>query len=476
MSRSRIRRLQLLIAVAAALTLSIQLVAPGAGVSSPDAPTDMEHGARRGADPAQQPAAQQNAGLVEDGVRLIGHADPGGGFHADVVAHKGFAYLGSWGAGAARCPSRGVRVFDLSDLSNPEHVATFADGASEPETDGSWTEKIIVQSFAGPRFRGDLAAVSFQRCGGAARPGLRGFGVYDVTDPTNPSQLSLVTLPGAGSHEIWIERRGNKAYVYTAIFGGGGAELVTGGAEADFQIWDVSDPRNPVKVGQWGAWAQLGVHPTEPENGVSRSRRVHSVIGAVMGKQHLAYLSYWDFGTVILDVTDPSDPQFLGRTTFELHEEGNAHSAWLARGGNILIQTDEDFNPTGPAGIEPAWGYGRIFDISDPSNPVQLSTVEMPTTRDPSPDRPGDFSVHDPKVRGNTAYFSWYAEGVVMFDISDPTNPRQIAQFLPPPAEDPMGLFTPAQVNVWGVYVERNYVLASDMSSGLWVFRLDRSA
>jgi hypothetical protein len=451
------------------LTLAVLLVMALLGGTPAGAHPEVEDQQRRG---AQGVGASQAEPGESQGVRVLGHADPGGGFHADVVAHKGYAYLGSWGAGAGRCPSRGIRVFDLSDLSNPEHVATFADGASEPETDGSWTEKVIVQSFAGASFRGDLAAVSFQRCRGT---GHRGFGVYDVTDPTNPKRLSLVTLPANGSHELWLERRGNKAYVYTAIFGAGGAELATGGEEADFQIWDVSNPTDPVKVGQWGAWAQLGIHPTEPENGVARSRRVHSVIGAVVGKQHRAYLSYWDLGTVILDVTDPSSPQFLGRTTFELHEEGNAHSAWLARGGNILIQTDEDFNPTGPAGIEQAWGYGRIFDISDPSNPVQLSTVELPTTRDPSPDRPGDFSIHDPKVRGNTAYFSWYAEGVVVFDISDLADPQMVAQFLPPPAEDPFGFFTPAQVNVWGVFVERNYVLASDMSSGLWVFKLDRS-
>jgi len=40
-------------------------------------------------------------------VRVIGCADPGGGFNADVVAHRGYAYLGSWGnaSGASSCPS-----------------------------------------------------------------------------------------------------------------------------------------------------------------------------------------------------------------------------------------------------------------------------------------------------------------------------------------------------------------------------------
>lgn len=455
------RRFRLALATAL-LALATQALAPGAIASHPE----DEEGKGRG----QREVVAGDEQAESSGVTVLAHADPGGGFHADVVAHRNHAYLGSWGAGAARCPSFGVRVFDLHDPSNPVHVSTFADGMSEPTANGSWTEKVIVRSFAGRHFRGDLAVVSFQRC---RAPGHRGFGLYDVTDPADPRRLALVGTPANGSHEIWLEIRGNRAYVYTAVIN---AELVTARAEADFQIWDVSDPRNPKKVGQWGAWENLGVPPVFVDaNGVTRRNFTHSVIGAVVGRQHRAYLSYWDLGTVILDVTDPARPAFLGRTEFAPHEEGNAHSAWLARGGNVLIQTDEDFNPNPTAVIEQAWGYGRIFDISDPADPVQLSTVEMPTTRQRSPDRPGDFSVHDPKVRGGRAYFSWYAEGVVVFDISDPSRPAMEAQFLPPPAEDPFGLFVPAQVNVWGVFVHRDYVLASDMSSGLWVFKLDGS-
>jgi hypothetical protein len=426
---------------------------------------------RRGADGTGGAGAEA---AESEGAKLVGHLDPGGGFHADVVVHRGTAYLGSWGAGAARCPSHGVRAISLADPSEPTLVGTFADGQSEPETDGSWTEKVIVESFAGRHFRGDLAAVSFQRCRGS---GHRGFGLYDVTDPANPEQLALVPTAANGSHEIWLERRGDRLYVYTAVIDAEWhtrPDNQTPGDEKDFQIWDVTDPRNPVRVAQWGAWEELGIPPRYTDE-LGRNRRsfVHSVIGAVSGNPHRAYLSYWDTGTVILDVKDPADPRFLGRTEFEPHHEGNAHSAWLARGDNLLIQADEDFNPTERAGFEGAWGYPRIFDISDPTNPVQIARFELPTTRQASPDRPGDFTVHDPKVRGNKVYLSWYAEGVVVLDISDPRNPEQIAQFLPPPAEDPMGFFVPAQVNVWGVDVHSSYAVASDMSSGLWVFELD---
>ena len=105
---------------------------------------------------------------------------------------------------------------------------------------------------------------------------------------------------------------------------------------------------------------------------------------------------------------------------------------------------------------------------------MQLSTFKLPTTTQFPPPL-GYFSVHDPKVRGGLANISWYSEGVVVADISLPDNPRLVAQFVPPPAPDPRGFFgTPDQAFpfVWGTFVDRDYVLASDINSGLWVFQI----
>jgi len=101
--------------------------------------------------------------------RVLGHADPGGGFNGDVVAHRGFAYLASWGTRVPPwlsdfdfCPSQGVRVYDLQDPRNPTQVSTFADDVSEPDLAGTWTEKVIVRHVRTHWFEGDLAAVSIQ--------------------------------------------------------------------------------------------------------------------------------------------------------------------------------------------------------------------------------------------------------------------------------------------------------------------------
>ncbi|HWB73246.1 MAG TPA: hypothetical protein VG452_13615 [Egibacteraceae bacterium] len=359
-----------------------------------------------GAPPRPPPAPQTPREATSPGFVVVGHADPGGGLHADVVALGRHAYLASAGSGelvdGARpyCRSAGVRVYDLNDPANPALVSTFADAASDPRVAGSRTEKLLVRAVSTAAFRGDLAAVGFQSCAGDE--GFRGFGLYDVTDPTSPRTLALVATDrrANGAHELWLDPRDDAAYVYTAV---PLSELRTSpdgrspGDQPDFMVFDVSDPASPRRVGQWGAWAQLGVAPqaTDPQ-GVLREHLAHSVIA----EGTTAYLSYWDLGTVILDLNDPANPLYVGRTTFAPHQEGNAHSAWLAAGGRILVETDEDVEPTPVGPLERGWGHPRVFDLSDPAHPSLLAEVELASTRQLPPPGPGHYSVHDPKVAG----------------------------------------------------------------------------
>ena len=49
-----------------------------------------------------------------------------------------------------------------------------------------------------------------------------------------------------------------------------------------------------------------------------------------------AFVSHWDAGEVLLDLTDPASPVYLGRTTYPRGARGNAHSAALARGAVLV--------------------------------------------------------------------------------------------------------------------------------------------
>jgi hypothetical protein len=397
---------------------------------------------------------------------VLAHLNPGGAYSADVWGHRGYAYLSSF-RNRQGCPARGVRVVDVRDPRRPAVVARFGSVA------GTWTEKTIVRRVATPSFTGDLAVTSMQSC----RPGAwAGFGVYDVTNPRRPRQLALVRTKPRGSHEIWLGTPGRRAFVYTAIVR---SELMSSPdwdpkartastpGPPDFRIFDVTDPRRPVQAGSWGAWKALGIHPNNGR-GVYPANLVHSVITDDAAER--AYLSHWDLGTVILDISRPARPRYLGRTRLPAGEpQGDAHSAALTRGGRLLIETHET-----------VVGRPTLFDVSNPRRPMRVATIRLPEADEaPKPHAPYyEHSVHDPKVLGDHAYFSWYREGIVVADISRPAKPKIVARFVPPGAPDPTGDTCRGDGGscafVWGVFATRDYVLASDMNSGLWILRLTR--
>ena len=91
---------------------------------------------------------------------VLSHVVPVGGYSADVVGERHYAYLSSR-MGKSDCPAQGVRVYDLADPRHPRHVSTFA------RIPGTWTEKTIVRRVRTAGFDGVLATTSVQACTGS---------------------------------------------------------------------------------------------------------------------------------------------------------------------------------------------------------------------------------------------------------------------------------------------------------------------
>lgn len=422
-----------------------------------------------------QVAAGESAGTADNGAavnfELVGHWDPGvTSFSADIWAHRSFAYLGSPNRG---CTGDGVRIIDVSDPADPTHVATIADGH------GRSAEDPVVRSVDTHFFRGDLLAVGIQDCTGPREPENAGVELYDVTDPANPVFLSFlgVSQEGfvggpAGVHELDLFTRGDKAYALLAV---PNSETRHPQKLGDFRIVEVTDPANPVELADWGVQAKLGLDPASGQ-GCSATRFDHSALADPTGT--LAYLSYWDAGMITLDIHDPANPVFLGRTIYPSDADGDTHSVYITRGGTLALVQDEDFCFNVPNEGQPkSWGFLRFFDVRDPANPVQVATFATPNTTSLTAP-PGRFSVHNSVVIGQTAYVSWYSDGVRALNIADLSNIREIGYFVPPPGEGRGGLPTSAQV--WGVHVlptegQGDLAYLSDILSGLWIVRLTHS-
>ena len=105
-----------------------------------------------------------------------------------------------------------------------------------------------------------------------------------------------------------------------------------------------------------------------------------------------------------------------------------------------------------------------------------FNTVCSADPVDPTCDPAGTYSSHNVIVEttGNKvkAYISWYWDGILVLDITDPYNPVETARFFDNTPE-----FVDANGgnphDIWGIYKEKNspWIYAADRNSGLYVLK-----
>jgi hypothetical protein len=125
------------------------------------------------------------------------------------------------------------------------------------------------------------------------------------------------------------------------------------------------------------------------------------------------------------------------------------------------------------------FGGLRFWDISNPAGPRPLSTFRTARSRvdrAAGPATAGLFTAHNPIVQGDLLIVSWYSDGVRVVDIQDPAMPRELAAWLPPARALPNAVRNPFVEGslIWGIAVEGDLVVASEMNGGLYVLRLAR--
>jgi hypothetical protein len=399
-----------------------------------------------------------NAGSTLDNFRLVGHSGLDGfGDYGDVYAHGDFAYVGSrCGPGAAG--GDGVQVVDISNPSRPKLVSKLI---NPPFTRAEDLTVIDADSAA---FAGTLAVVGIQACFGSGHeaevvPGLL---FFDVTDPRSPVLVGHWDLPQGtiGCHEVdAVQRPDGRTLAVCAR--NLVDHLASGGATA-VHIVDVSNPASPQLAADW-------TENLPPEAGVGclPFQFAHSARFEDAGRA--LYVSYWDAGTVRLDITDPANPAVVSQTRIiPPDEDGDNHSMTLANGGRWLVINTEDFSPGDCPGEQNqwgAWGEVYVYDQTDPGHPTFLGTFSTPNSRSTRTD--GSFTDHNTEVvDGNQMFSSWYSDGIVWWTMSDQGVSHQLGQFVPPASGDNPPL-------VWGVFVDEEHglILGSDITTGLWIVK-----
>jgi hypothetical protein len=425
-------------------------------------------------------------------MEVVGHNDLGGrGFNGDVWVHKGYAYVGHWGFGDWAsgtkdrfCPegmNSSVIDVDSRDPADPQVVARLQ---NPPNTSA---EDVVVYTAPYGPFEGhDIAVVGIQYCGDSRydADADRGLMLWDVTDPSAPAQIGYLNTGCCtrGVHEFEVEHRTdlNRTFAYATVPTSRYPDSSTPSGyrdedgEGDFRLIDITDPANPVQVSDWGIQDIGG--PFDAGQGCDADPNYgHGAEPSEDGK--LVFVAYWDSGFIALDVTDPSQPVFRGRTIYPADADGDAHSSSYDDERELLFAADEDFCKTSGPDTEKGYGYLRVYDYSNLAAPVQIGEYRTPNSLGTDSQAAGDYVIHNAFVVGTDVYLSWYSDGVRVLDASEPSAPIEVAYFVPPSANNPVkpsqrGVLSNAP-QVWGVVVDEDtgLIYASDMNSGLWILR-----
>lgn len=192
-----------------------------------------------------------------------------------------------------------------------------------------------------------------------------------------------------------------------------------------------TDPVNPVKRGEW---EEAVVHDSRIVNDTIFACNIYSPPGTIS----------------VIDATDKDNLRTIA--SWENLPSPGPHNIALSADRRFAFVTDE-------IGGNPR--LLKIWDISDLNNVVKLAEWH-PTGITTS-------IIHNVELFGNYLFAAHYTAGLRVIDISSPSNPTEAAWYDTYPENDG---FT--YDGCWGPYIfESEKIIASDRSTGLYVFRTD---
>lgn len=306
----------------------------------------------------------------------------------------------------------------------------------------------------------------------------------DISDPTNPVLVSVAIDPVNGSldgevnsHSVWPSEDGH---------------IVVEGEE-DFSAWEATVPPSNVTFGNGnpipGVMAATSTGDAFEANQTGNSGEVfddHVVVdsGPLAGTYPAAEFSGNNFPLGDGSVTgamvwagracagDALENEAALAGAIAIVRRGActfAEKATSVAGAGAVAIVITNNNPTSTP-----WSGLRIWDYSDPANPVLASTFNTACSASTAPSSScvadGTYSVHNVIVETHgkrvLAYISWYNDGVIVLDVTDPYNPVEYSRYLGTNEEGVLNDF-------WGIYKIPNnpFIYASDRNGGLYVMK-----
>ena len=257
-----------------------------------------------------------------------------------------------------------------------------------------------------------------------------GFKIYDVANRTKPKLICTQLTGGIGVHRFDMDA--DYAYISTEMEGFVGNILV---------IYDIRNPVKPTEVSRWwlpGQHIAGGEKPTWP----GRQHRLHHTLRT----GNRLWAGCWHGGVRIVDVSDITKPQTIGAYNYHPPFPEPSHTflglPFKIDGRDIAIAIDEEDHAH--SAEEMARRRGRphgclwTFDVTDVANIKPLAIYEVSELDSPwSRAAPGRFGAHQfqEHMKDTLVYCAWFAGGLRIVDIADPSAPQEVGWFIPEPAK-----------------------------------------
>ncbi len=241
--------------------------------------------------------------------------------------------------------------------------------------------------------------------------------VHEAPDALNLKLIGHTDINGAGKggEGLALKQSGNKTILFLAHESG----------PQCFSVIDVTNPAKPVVLKQVQVEAEF---IRCNALGLSGDVLVVARQSLTVGQPHGGIKTY--------DVSDAADPQLLSYMDLTGPYSRGTHYLTFTDGRYAYLATGaKDFQPKNPLDDQML----MVVDMQNPRLPKEVGRWWLPGTRigdeaaAPARVRPFDsgFRLHTllvPAERPDRAYVGWIDGGVIVLDISDKTNPKEVSR------------------------------------------------
>ncbi|WP_373873840.1 LVIVD repeat-containing protein [Virgisporangium ochraceum] len=297
-----------------------------------------------------------------------------------------------------------------------------------------------------------------------------GMKIFDISDKRNPRYIkSVETKCGSHTHTLVPGSRGN-VYIYVSSY-----------SPSD-TFPDCQPPHDlisiikvPTRTPDQAALISTPVlfpDGGNPTGNYSRTTSGCHDLTAYPLKKLMAGACMGD--GILVDIADPENPRVINRVRDTVNF-AFWHSATFNQTGTKVVFTDELGGGTGAHCTEadgPTKGANGIYDIVGRGDSRQLvfkSYYKIPRINGPTENCVAHNGSIVPVIFGDIMVQAWYQGGISVFDFTNSSNPREIAWFERGPLSD-TSLVTGG---AWSSYWYNGYIYSNDIAKGLDVLQMN---